>query len=75
MTETAYSKFLNKLGSSERIRITSLLTGQITFEIAGKRHFLGPGEVLDVTSLASLRQLKQATSLQGLLRQGQVGVL
>lgn len=74
MENSNYAKFLNKLSASKPITVRNSLTGQITFDIAGKKYYLSGQESLKVSDLGSGRDLKLATELHNLIKSGNLNL-
>lgn len=72
--ESGYAVFLNKLSSLGPIVVRNTISGEVVFNIGNKTYFLGSNQTLNLSALASLLELKKATSLHDLVKRGYLKV-
>lgn len=72
--DSPYARFLKKLAHGETIVVRNVVTGEVTFNLGGKPHYLGCNQTLNLSALATLRELKLATSVHDLVSSGHLRV-
>lgn len=70
--DSQYATFLKKLAKGSQIVVRNVVTGELMFHLNGKTHCLGCNQTLNLSALATLRELKLATSVHNLIASGQL---